>query len=79
MTDYSNFRRSQDTIDWLRAPQAEHFARQLGAEAEVAFNNFISLCEKSTDPKVTSACTRWRELNALKTWMQNAKKDAVEE
>lgn len=79
MTDYSKFRKAPDQIDWMRAPQAIAFQRELGKELGVAFKNLIATCEKSTDPKVTAAITRWRELDGLVSFLGNSRKESVAE
>lgn len=77
MTDYSNFRKSPDMIDWMRAPQAQHFVKQLTEQRDVAFKNLLATCEKSSDPKVTAAITRWSELNAVTAHIANARREQV--
>lgn len=79
MTDYSKFRKSADMIDWMRTAQAEHFAKQLAVQVYDAHKELLALCAKSSDPKVTSAVTRWSELNALTTFLVNSRKESTGE
>lgn len=77
MTDYSKFRKSPDMIDWMRAPQGRHFTNQLAEQRDAAFKNLIATCEKSTDPKVASAITRWSELQAVTAHLENSRRESV--
>lgn len=64
-------------IDWMRTPQAQHFTKQLAEQRDAAFKNLIATCEKSSDPKVTAAITRWSELNAVTLHLVNARRESV--
>jgi hypothetical protein len=79
LTDYSKFRKSADMIDWMRTAQAEHFTKQLHERMVEAHENLLATCAKSTDPKVTSAATKWNELMTLTTFFRNARNEQVDE
>lgn len=77
MTDYSKFRKSSDMIDWMRTPQAQYFTKQLAEQRDAAFKNLVATCEKSSDPKVASAITRWSELQAVTAHLVNARRESI--
>ena len=79
MTDYSGFRKGPDTLDWLRSTPAQHFTKQLRAKLDMAHDNLVSTCVKSSDPKVTAAVTLWSELSSLVAHMENARKEVADD
>jgi len=78
LTDYSNFRKSPDIIDWIRSVPGQFFLKQLEAKLATSFENLLATCSKSTDPKVTAAATHWNELATLAAFFRNGRKDEID-